>query len=197
MAESLWGREFLKVGPPTVIFKAERSDTSLMAKKRSRRFPRNMRVVQISSSSAIGALAAADVVVNAVTNTASGKMRFTSVTARYGVSGGTSPEGPVIFGLAHSDYTAAEIEECLEAGGSIDLGDKIAREQANRLVRRIGIIDMDPNAIFNDGKPVKTKLNWLMAVGDQLSLWIFNKDQVTLTTGGLLTIDGKLVIVDV
>ncbi len=156
-----------------------------------------MRVVQISSSSAIGALAAADVVVNAVTNTASGKMRFNSVTARYGVSGGTNPEGPVIFGLAHSDYTAAEIEECLEAGGSIDLGDKIAREQANRLVRRIGIIDMDPNAIFNDGRPVKTKLNWLMAVGDQLSLWIFNKDQATLTTGGLLTIDGKLVITDV
>ncbi len=155
-----------------------------------------MRRVRIASQSAAGALASNDVASNAITNAAADKLRFISLIASYDVEGGTSGEGPLNFGIAHSDYTAAEIEECLEAVGGINLGDKIAREQSNRLVRMIGTIDIDNAENFNDGKPVKTRLNWLMSAGDQLQLWILNKDANTISAGAVITVDGDLWVQD-
>ncbi len=173
-----------------------------MAKKRrSRRF--NLRRVRIQSSITVGALASAALVASSVTNNASDKLRFISLVASFGISNrGAVVDDAYSFGLAHSDYTAAEIEECIEAGGSIDLGDKIAAEQANRLVREIGTI----NAIsgtsaaagipWNDGKPVKIKLNWLMAAGDSLKLWVRNNSGTVYTTGANLSIAGSLWVKD-
>ncbi len=104
-------------------------------------------------------------------------------------------EGPIEIGVAHSDYSAAEIEEALESAGNWDLGDKVAQEQANRRVRRIGEFQViTADEVLNDGKPIYTKLNWKLNEGDTLSTWIRNAAGLILTTGGLAALKGKLIM---
>ncbi len=174
---------------------------SVAKSKARRRF--NLRGVRVNSSLAIGALAASDVISGTVTNVAADKLRFISLHASWGIANlGALIDDAFTFGVAHSDYSAAEIEECLESGASIDLGDKVAQEQANRLVREIGQIDgmggtgAQGGLSFNDGKPVRTKLNWLMSAGDALQIWVRNNSGVVYTTGALLTISGRLWVRD-
>ncbi len=87
-------------------------------------------------------------------------------------------DGPVLCGYAHGDYTVGEIKECIESGGSIDVGDKLAQEKANRLVRIVGTFSNNgtdqADVTLNDGKPIKTKLNWLIPIGKTLSLFVYN-----------------------
>jgi len=130
-------------------------------------------------------------------------MRFISVNASYSWSDiGAIIDDGAQFGFAHSDYSAAEVEEALEAGGSMDLGDKIDQEHANRLVRQIGTISQAgalaaaAGASFNDGKPVKTRLNWLMSTGDTLNVWVRNASGVVWTTGSGITVLGDLWVKD-
>ncbi len=152
---------------------------------------------------AIGALASKDLISAAATASPVTGMRVMSVNLTYTISNiGASDDDAFEFGLAHSDYSAAEIEECLEASGSMDVGDKIAQEQANRLVRHIGTVSgalagaQGGGANFNDGKPVKTKLNWLLAPGDSLVTWVRNGSTTIYTTGGFLETVGDLWVKD-
>ncbi len=188
----------------TAIFKKRRRHWLGMANKRpyrrrqSRRF--NLRRVRVTASVGAGALASLDVTAGAVGSAVADKVRFISVKFAYALSGAQVEDDSYEFGLAHSDYTAAEIEECLESQTAIDLGDKVAQERANRLVRVIGTFGSVRSAaggsMFNDGRPVKTKLNWLMAAGDNLQLWIRNGSAVIYTTGSTITITGDLWVKD-
>jgi len=140
-------------------------------------------------------------VTNAVTGSAADTYRLISVKASYSWSDKATIDDAATFGLAHSDYDAAEIEECLEASTSIDLGDKIAQERANRLVRTIGTITGDSNVAnqgnnFAGGRLVKTRLNWLMSIGDTLTLWIRNSSGNVYTTGSAITMAGDFWIKD-
>ncbi len=94
-----------------------------------------------------------------------------------------------MFGVAAGDYTAAEIEEAIEAVGSINLDDKVAQEQSNRLVRQIGTVT-DDITLFNDGKRLKVRLNWRVPIGSQPQIWAYNQGAVTLTTGSLINAQG-------
>ncbi len=167
--------------------------------RRSRRF--DLRKVHMNTTVSVGALAAADVVESSITAQSTNAYRLISVDFSYGLSdlGATSDDGQV-FGLSHSDYTAAEIEECLESQGAIDIGSKIEQEQANRLVRQIGQMVGAPGTgaglNFNDGMPVKTKLNWYMGIGDQLALWIRNTSGTVYTTGATIDISGVFWVKD-
>lgn len=161
----------------------------------------NLRRVRVAGGTAAGALAAGDVTAAALTSAATDPYRLMSIKASYQILDlGAIPDDGYEFGLAHSDYTAAEIEECLESQGSIDLGNKVAQEQANRLVRTIGIISPQPvvsaGAYFNDGKPVATKLNWKMSSGDTLNLWVRNASQTVWTTGSIVAGIGNLWVKD-
>ncbi len=104
------------------------------------------------------------------------------------------------FGVAHSDYTAAEIEEALEGTGGIDLGDKIGQERANRLVREIGAFANTPQVSggvgVNDGRPIKTRLNWKISIGDTLVLWARNASGVVFVTGSAIGATGNMWIKD-
>lgn len=173
-----------------------------MAKKRrSRRF--NLRRVRINAALAAGALASLDVTSGVVINASANPYRLISLDLSYSWSDiGASIDDGCVFGVAHSDYSAAEIEECLESITSIDRSDKIAQERSNRLVREIGTIAGTGAAInegggsFNDGKPVKTRLNWWMGIGDQLQLWIRNASGTVWTTGSSVTLAGNLWLKD-
>ncbi len=165
-----------------------------MAKKSTRRF--NLRKVQISSQSVTGALTTLALVSNPVVSSSENSYRAMSLDCSFGNEGFTAGEGPVTFGIAHSDYTAAEVEECIEATGAIDVGNKVAQEQANRLVRQIGVMQTQDAESFQNGRKIKIKLNWHIGIGKQINLWIKNKDANTLTTGGRITIDGPLWVRD-
>ncbi len=120
-----------------------------------------------------------------------------SATLTWIVSAGTAGEGPVTVGYAHSDYSITEIKECLEAFAAIDQGDKVAQERANRLVRTVGTVRFPGGAAaLNDGKPIKTRLNWLINIGDSVNMFAFNEDIGVLTTGALLTASGDLWVKD-
>ncbi len=173
-----------------------------MAKKRStgrRRF--NLRRVKITNTASIGALASADVSFAALTDAVTGTMRCMSLNGVWSLRDvAAATDDAYAFGVSHSDYSAAEIEECLEAAASIDLGDKVAQEQANRLVRQIGtfgnVATVGGGATLNDGKPVKTRLNWLLSIGDSLSLWTRNGSGTIYTTGTKIGFDGDLWVKD-
>jgi len=95
-------------------------------------------------------------------------------------------DGPLIFGYAHGDYTVTEIKECIESGASINVGLKVEQEQSNRLVRIVGAFgspgvgNIDVTA--NDGKPIKTRLNWLIPIGKTFNFFVYNDGVAALET---------------
>ncbi len=173
-----------------------------MAKKRAKR-SFNLRPVRVNSGMSIGALASADVISAAITNNATNNMRVVSAHLAYTWADiQATIDDALAFGLAHGDYSAAEIEECLEAGGAMDKGDKIALEQSNRLVREVGQFSglsggvVGAGAAVNDGRPIKTKLNWNLSIGEALQVWVRNNSGVVYTTGSTLSTAGKLWVRD-
>ncbi len=174
----------------------------LMARNRkpTRRF--NLRKVRIAAAVTMGAVAALDVVAGTIHPTPVNPLRAVSLKASYMWSGIAAPaDDGMEFGIAHSDYSAAEIEECLEASAAIDQGDKIAQERANRLVRTIGMMSgsgpaTDGQRAYNNGRPVKVKLNWLLGIGDSLIGWARNGSGVVWTTGSELLVQGDLWVKD-
>ncbi len=160
-----------------------------------------MKVVRFNSSLTIGALAALDVVSGSVLATSDSKyrllsMRFTPVWQN--IVG--SADGGMMFGIAHGDYTAAEIEECIEATTSISPGDKIANEKANRMVRILGTIVNDGGGVpgqdssFNQGRMTKVKLNWPIQIGKTVTQWVYNNSGTVWATGSFLSIQGTVVV---
>lgn len=125
------------------------------------------------------------------------RTRVSSIRAAYSMDSFTqgTDDGPVMVGIAHSDYTDAEIEQVIEAVQSWNEGDKIAQEVGARLVRTIGIFENPSSATasvwLNDGKPIKTKLNWTLNQGQTLRLWAYNLGQSAFaTTAPIVYIQG-------
>ncbi len=99
----------------------------------------------------------------------------------------TANDGPIMVGVAHSDYTDAEIEEVIENAGSWNTADKIQqREVGRRLVRIVGTFpaaaQSGGSTVLNDGRNIKTRLNWMLATGQTLRLWAYNLGTSALGT---------------
>ncbi len=157
----------------------------------------NLRKVRIAASITVGALAAFDVTVGLVTNVTVDPRRIVSAKLSYSlVDLGAEIDDGQEIGLAHSDYSAAQIEECLEAQSSFDLGNKQSQEKAGRLVRSLGFLSgraiADQSIALNGGRPVKTKLNWKLSTGDSLNLWIRNGSGTIYTTGAAIAVIGDI-----
>ncbi len=140
----------------------------------------------IDESTQLGTLAARTLIsedVEAVTN----RVLVSSIVCNWSLDGIVAGQGPIIFGVAHSDYTDAQIEAVLENTGSWSEGDLTSKEIADRKVRQIGqfvgTLDTGTDDIqFNDGKPVKTKLNWILNEGNSLTVWAWNASGSALST---------------
>lgn len=169
-----------------------------------RRSRRNVpgRSVRIAGTVTMGAVGSGSVVKGPITTASTDPYRLKSIKAAYSWSDIQAIiDDAMEFGFAHSDYTAAEVEECLEAQAAIDKGDKVAQERSNRLVRSVGRISRSGAAdgsgeVFADGRMTKTKLNWLMSTGDTLDMWARNSSGVVWTTGSFLQSIGSIWIVD-
>ncbi len=115
-----------------------------------------------------------------------------SIKNDWTIRGLTAGEGPIEFGVAHGDYSDAEIEEALEVTFQ-EPGDKIEEEHARRLVRRVGVLHgLASNEAYNDGREKKTKLNFVIQEDKGLRMWARNLSGAALTTGGVITITGNM-----
>lgn len=137
----------------------------------------------------LATLASKDVLSVLFDETVIEQMRISSLDARYTLSGYTpqDSDGPIMIGIAHSDYLDSEIEEWIEATGSWNPWDLSEQERSKRLIRRVGIFEapatVGENAVLNGGRNIKTKLNWSLATGQTLRLWAYNMGNAGLTTG--------------
>ncbi len=169
--------------------------------KRKRKF--NLRKVAMTPALAVGVLATLDVIKAAGTSAVTNTLRVISIEQAWSITDlGASIDDSFQFGVAHSDYTAAEIEECLEATAAMDVGNKVENERANRWVRSIGVLQLsgagavDGGIQFNDGRPKKTRLNWLLSIGDTIDVWVRNGSGTVYTTGAILNGIGHLWVKD-
>ncbi len=184
--------------PQGGIFKAERSGNSLMAKKptKSRRRRRRYLKGRVKEGLALSTLAAQTLLSDTWDSAVVERTLISSVVATWALKDitGAAGDGPIICGLAHSDYSDAEIEEVIENTGSWDEGNLVQQEVAKRKVRIVGIFNEtqgDVNtAVLNDGKPIKTKLNWILTTGDTLKMWAYNQGGSALTGTADLTAAG-------
>ncbi len=164
-------------------------------KKYPKRNRRPLRRVRIASSTALGALAALDIVAGNILNAAVDVYRVISIKAAFSIVdlGAAIDDGQEI-GIAHGDYSAAEIEECLEAQGSVNVGDLIAREQADRRVRSLGYATGPAVASgslqLDQGRIKSIRLNWLIGIGDTVKVWVRNGSGTVYTTGASVTVLG-------
>ncbi len=143
----------------------------------------------IDENLSLGTLAPATLVSVVFDETVNEKALLSSIVANWSLINMTESgaDGPIMVGVAHSDYSDAEIEAVIEATGSWNKGDKVAQEVARRLVRIVGTFPAAPGdgigpAVLEDGRQIKTKLNWMLDTAQSLRLWAYN-----LGTSGLDT----------
>ncbi len=157
----------------------------------NRRRGRGYTYLPVDESAAIGALATNVVGKSDLNSVVDNDYWFMSHRGPWSMEQHTPGEGPIVVGLAHGDYDAAEIEECLEAQASWDMGDRIANERRRRKVRTVGVFPgIAAIEVLNDGRPIRTKLGWMTQIGETLALWFWNKDSATLTTGTMIETQG-------
>ncbi len=165
-----------------------------MAKRKpKRRF--SLRRVRVTPEQALATLASDTALTSGITAAAVGTYRCVTAEMAWALTALTAGEGPITVGYAHSDYSVTEIKECLEAFNAIDQGNKIAQEQSNRLIRIVGTLS-ETIAALNDGKPIKTRLNWLITPGDQVNMFCYNESTSILTTGAFVNGQGQFWVKD-
>ncbi len=163
---------------------------------RKRRF--NLRRVRTTAEIALSTLAASTVIKVGTVGPTTSPYRLMTAKCVWSMIGLTEGEGPILVGLAHSNYSVTEIKECLEIQASISKGLKVEQEKANRLVRIVGTFSGKLN-VLNDGKPIRTRLNWAIdasASGDEVVIFAYNDFGSGLTTGAILNINGDLWVKD-
>ncbi len=173
---------------------------AIMMAKRNPRKRRSMgRYIRgkIEIDGALGALATKDLIAVPTSETTSERMWLSSVVATWSLKDLASvvDDGPIIVGLAHGDYSAAEIEEFLENTGSWAEGSLQAQEVAKRKIRIVGTFqqqqgDVVATQVLNDGKEIRTKCNWILTTGKAIDFWAYNAGADAITTGSNLHVYG-------
>ncbi len=206
-ANAVWGRD-----PTTEAHKAEDfrkvSVTPillllvamiLMAKKPSKR--RRMTgyfAGNIDMDMPLGTLAAQTVLLQGVGDVVAEKTFVSSIHNTYTLQGMSPGDniGPLMVGVAHSDYSTGEVEAWIELSTGWSQADLVSRETANRLIRKIGVFESPLNSgvssSLNDGRAIKTKLNWTLISGQSLNFFVYNLGTAALgTTDPDVHIEGK------
>ncbi len=165
--------------------------------KRGRRAMGRFIPGNIEENLSLGTLASGALVSDLWDESVNETTRISSIVVAWSMDLLTPGQGPFRFGVAHSDYTDAEIQEVIDNSGSWDTGNKISQEIGKRLVRTIGTMVGEGSVAagdvrFNDGKPLKTKLNWILNSGDTLRMWVQNRSASAISTSvPVLKADGQ------
>ncbi len=170
-----------------------------LAKKKGRRKMGRYIRGNVDEELSLGTLAGRTLVSQIFDDSVNERTLITSIVATWTLSDMTDGAdiGPILVGVAHSDYTATEMEEFIENTGSWDEGNLVSREVANRKVRMVGQFGTPGGAsssgtmVLGDGKPIKTKLNWILNQGQTLDFWAYNLgDNALATTVPILQVEG-------
>ncbi len=119
-----------------------------------------------------------------------------SLVGIYSMSAFTpTADSSAMVGVAHADYSNAEIEEYIENTAGWTRGNLVqTREIGRRFIRQVGIFPsgsaVTETVTLNDGKPIKTKLNWTMTTGQTLRLWLYNAGTVAFLTAPQIDLRG-------
>ncbi len=165
----------------------------VMAKARPKRRRRMGRYIRgnVDEQLSLGTLAANTGINAQFDETVQERTLITSIVGAWSIENWTQGAGigPLLFGVMHSDYSLAELEEWIETTGSWDEGNLVeSKEVGKRLIRQIGIFNARGGAVaadvigFRDGSPVKTKLNWILTQGQSIDLWVYNTGGNPLAT---------------
>ncbi len=139
----------------------------------------------------LGALTTEDMITQSGDNVVSESTLIMSIDTTWAYSDHTAGEGPLVFGVNHSDYSSAEVDAWFEATGSWNEADLVAKEVNSRLIRILGQFAGGlTEEVFNDGKSKRTKLNWRLSTGQTLDYWVRNRSGTTLTTGTVVKVNG-------
>jgi len=164
----------------------------IMAAKR-RRWTAADANVPFQAEKSLGTLGNLTAIVGALVDASDNEYRAISVKSTWSIRDFTAGEGPISVGYAHGDYTATEIKEFLESGAAMTRNDKIAAEQANRLIRLVGVFSgQGTDETLNDGKPIRTRLNWVIPDGGAINQFAYNHSGAALTTGAEVVQQGAL-----
>ncbi len=138
----------------------------------------------------LGALAANTGLLDRTDSSVASRAYLLSMEAVHSIIGLAAGES-VALGVAHSDYTLAEVEEWIENTTGWDEGDLISQEINRRKIRSIGVFTSEETAI-NEGRMLKTKLGFIVNTGDGLNFFLYNPDAAGLTTGSEWTSMGHV-----
>ncbi len=132
----------------------------------------------------LGTLASRTLIGVAFDETVNERTFISSIVASHIISEWTAAagDGPVMVGFAHSDYSDSEIEAFIETTGSWNETDQIAQEVGKRKIKIVGTIALAGFGAgggvgmqaLNDGKPINTKLGWILTQGQTVRLWAYN-----------------------
>ncbi len=173
----------------------------MMAKRKGRRGRKFRRYIRGAIDRTITAttLGAATLVGVDNADTVTERTYVSSVVIQWGMRDYTPilDVGPMIVGIAHSDYSDAEVEAWLENTTAWSEGDLVSQEVGKRKCRIVGQFEVDSaeavatNHVLNDGKPLKTKCGWVLNTGQTLRYWVYNKgSQAVATTAPDITMVG-------
>ncbi len=138
----------------------------------------------------LGTLAALTGIRQAFGSVVAERTLISSLVARYSLQGMTPGDniGPIMVGIAHGDYSLSEIEAYIEQTTGWSEGDLVSQEISSRKIRRIGVFESAVAGgtggitVLNDGKPIKTKLNWILISGQSIAVWAYNMGSGALAT---------------
>ncbi len=160
-----------------------------MPKRSSRRSRRRRAYLRglIKQQIPIGTLAVNSLVAQALQDSVEEKAFISSIDATWSLSNVTpSSAGPLLVGVAHSDYTAAEIEAYIENAFSWAQGDLVSQEVNRRKIKIVGTFneptDANDEVRLKNGVMIKTKLKWVLTTGQTLDLWAYNLGSAAYAT---------------
>lgn len=168
----------------------------IMAARKRRKRRAKLVYIPVNTALSLSTLADNAVIKGTMQAVFTRRFRVVYVKGYWSLRGGTATEGPISIGMAHSDYSVAEIVEATDAA-VISSSEKIAGERAKRLVRKVGSF---PGLATNEelrgnkgGEAVYTKLNWAIEEDFSLDFWAQNRSGGGLTGGQVLEFDGNIV----
>ncbi len=156
--------------------------------KKSGKFPRGYIRGAINNSLNLTTLAALTVVTDANDDAVKEMAWCSSIVCRWSLQNLTpgSGDGPILAGFCHSDYTDAEIEAFIEQDTSWDSGDMVSREIGKRKIRLVGVFDTPRDAlsaiVLNDGKPIRSKVGWMLNTDKTIKWFAYNLGSSALAT---------------
>ena len=163
-----------------------------MARKRKGR-SRPPKILQYELALTVGALASNDVIGTTSPPTVQDRTFLIGHKGTWSTRNFTVGEGPIAFGVAHSDVSDAEIETYLEQTAGwfeSDIAAKLNRG-FGRYIKRVGVFDLSlVDQSLNDGVALYTKLGFTVNEDEGLNIWTRNQSGAILTTGGVILTEG-------